>query len=106
MAADHVPKPPKLPGGQRHDELFNPRKLFVGGVSKSVGQEEFREYWKQFGELEDCVVMVVCNTKLKHYQIAKLTHCKIAKLQNYRYPPSSCTIPILAKSQLNLIESD
>ena len=54
-----APKPPKLPHGRRHDELFNPRKLFVGGVSKAVGQEEFREFWKQFGELEDCVVMVV-----------------------------------------------
>jgi len=50
--------PPKLPHGRRHDEILNPRKLFVGGVSKAVGQEEFREYWKQFGELEDCVVMV------------------------------------------------
>ena len=53
-----LPKPPKLPGGRRHDEVFNPKKLFVGGLSKETTQQQFRQYWEKWGQLEDCVVMI------------------------------------------------
>eukprot|EP01084_Bolivina_argentea_P237148 398649_1 len=60
---NELPKPPKLPGGRRHDEVFNPRKLFVGGLSKETTQKQFRAYWEQWGELEDCVVMIDPHTQ-------------------------------------------
>ncbi len=33
------------------------RKIFVGGLSADVTNEEFRDYFYKFGELEDCIVM-------------------------------------------------
>jgi len=33
------------------------KKLFIGGVPKSVSDEEFREYFRSFGELDDCILM-------------------------------------------------
>ena len=36
---------------------FHTRKLFVGGLPPEVTHEEFREFFLQFGEIEDSVVM-------------------------------------------------
>lgn len=36
---------------------FRTRKLFVGGLPPEVTLEEFKEYFAQFGEIEDSVVM-------------------------------------------------
>jgi len=33
------------------------RKLFVGGLCAEVSNEEFRKYFEQYGEIEDCIVM-------------------------------------------------
>jgi len=32
-------------------------KLFIGGVPKTVVDDEFREYFGSFGELDDCILM-------------------------------------------------
>jgi len=32
-------------------------KLFIGGVPKFVGDDEYREYFQSFGELDDCILM-------------------------------------------------
>jgi len=53
-----VPKPPKLPGGKRHDQVYNPKKIFVGGLRREITQQIFRDYWSKYGILEDCVVMM------------------------------------------------
>ena len=42
---------------------FRTRKLFVGGLPPEVTLEEFREYFQQFGELEDSVVMLDRQTR-------------------------------------------
>ena len=91
-----LPKPPKLPGGRRHDEVFNPKKLFVGGLSKDTTQQQFREYWEKWGQLEDCVVMIDPNTqKNRGFGFVVFTsqsivcvvynHCKLASC-NILYP--------------------
>merc|ERR1719409_1379838 len=33
------------------------KKLFVGGVPKVVTDEQFKEYFSGFGEVEDCILM-------------------------------------------------
>ena len=42
---------------------FHTRKLFVGGLPPEVTHEEFKEYFAQFGEIEDSVVMFDRQTK-------------------------------------------
>jgi len=39
------------------------RKLFIGGLSYSTTDESLREYFSQFGDLIDCVVMKDATTK-------------------------------------------
>ena len=48
--------------GRDDDEELDPeaqlmRKLFIGGLNYSTTDSEMREYFEQFGQLEDCVVM-------------------------------------------------
>lgn len=38
--------------------IHRSKKVFVGGIPYSVSKEDFREYFKQFGELEDCIIML------------------------------------------------
>ena len=33
------------------------RKVFVGGLPHNLQTETFREYFKNFGEIEDCVIL-------------------------------------------------
>ena len=49
-------------GGRGDEEEFDPeskqmRKLFIGGLNYSTTEEEIRDYFQQFGELVDCVLM-------------------------------------------------
>jgi RNA-binding protein Musashi len=37
--------------------VLRTKKMFVGGLSSEVTDQDFREYFQQFGELEDSVVM-------------------------------------------------
>jgi len=39
------------------------RKLFIGGLSYSTTDDSLREYFCQFGDLIDCVVMKDVTTK-------------------------------------------
>jgi len=42
---------------------FHTRKLFVGGLPPEITLEDFKEYFSQFGEIEDSVVMFDRQTK-------------------------------------------
>ena len=33
------------------------RKVFVGGLPHNLAVEDFRKYFAQFGDLEDCVIL-------------------------------------------------
>jgi len=33
------------------------KKIFIGGVPRSVSDDEFREYFRSFGDLDDCILM-------------------------------------------------
>lgn len=33
------------------------RKIFVGGLPHNLGDDEFRKYFIQFGEIEDCAIL-------------------------------------------------
>jgi len=33
------------------------KKIFIGGVPRTVTDDEFREYFRSFGELDDCILM-------------------------------------------------
>ena len=49
-------------GGRFEEDEFDPeskqmRKLFIGGLNYSTTEDEIREYFHQFGELVDCVLM-------------------------------------------------
>jgi RNA-binding protein Musashi len=33
-------------------------KIFVGGLPHNLDKEEFREYFEEFGEISDCVIML------------------------------------------------
>ncbi len=37
--------------------LFNSRKIFVGGLHPSLREDEMRQYFEQYGEIEQCVIM-------------------------------------------------
>jgi len=39
------------------------RKVFVGSLKRETTQEAFKEYFEQFGELTDCVIIMDPNTK-------------------------------------------
>lgn len=48
-----------------HDDLkspYNAKKIFVGGLPHGLTEDEFRRYFTQYGEIEDCVVMYDRNT--------------------------------------------
>lgn len=36
---------------------YNAKKIFVGGLPHGLTDQEFRQYFAQYGEIEDCVVM-------------------------------------------------
>lgn len=44
-------------GNGRNSEQLKTRKIFVGGLSANLTEEEFRNYFEQFGEITDVVVM-------------------------------------------------
>lgn len=46
--------PPVVPEVQ---PVLRTKKMFVGGLSPEVTDQDFRDYFQQFGELEDSVVM-------------------------------------------------
>jgi len=33
------------------------KKIFIGGVPRTVSDDEYREYFRSFGELDDCILM-------------------------------------------------
>ncbi|KAF5456070.1 hypothetical protein F2P56_025583 [Juglans regia] len=39
------------------DNLFRTKKIFVGGLSASITEEEFKNYFERFGKVTDVVVM-------------------------------------------------
>ena len=48
-------------GGGGDSEQF--RKLFIGGLSINTTDESLRQFYSQFGQLDDCVVMRDPQTK-------------------------------------------
>jgi hypothetical protein len=54
-------------------EVQNSRKIFVGGLPPTLKQEEFRDYFEKFGEIEDCVVMLDRNTGRPRGNLTLLT---------------------------------
>ncbi|UJR10025.1 hypothetical protein I4U23_014248 [Adineta vaga] len=46
------------------DRDDDPCKLFVGGLTRSTTTEHLRQYFEQFGELTDCIVIKNSATKL------------------------------------------
>ncbi|GMH17991.1 hypothetical protein Nepgr_019832 [Nepenthes gracilis] len=44
-------------GGNNNDEKFRTKKIFVGGLSANLTEEEFKNYFERFGRITDVVVM-------------------------------------------------
>jgi RNA recognition motif-containing protein len=42
---------------------FNARKIFVGGLPPNLIENELKEYFEQFGEVSQCLLMFDKNTK-------------------------------------------
>lgn len=42
---------------------YSSRKVFVGGLSHETSEGEFREYFEQWGNVVDCVIMIDPNTR-------------------------------------------
>lgn len=40
----------------------NVRKLFIGGLGKSIEKEDLEQYFSQFGKLTDCAIVVTKDT--------------------------------------------
>ena len=47
------------------DDL-SPGKLFVGGLSWTTSEEKLREYFQQFGQVEDVLIMRDNITQVQH----------------------------------------
>nr|XP_027093066.1 RNA-binding protein 1-like [Coffea arabica] len=43
--------------GSRSDNQFRTKKIFVGGLSANLTEEEFKSYFEKFGRITDVVVM-------------------------------------------------
>ena len=41
------------PRGGRHTKGISPRRIFIGQLPKSIGEEELRGWFSQFGDIED-----------------------------------------------------
>jgi RNA-binding protein Musashi len=39
------------------------KKIFVGGLAPSVGDQDFRQYFEEFGKITDAVVMIDRDTQ-------------------------------------------
>lgn len=50
-----VPKDPVLPSYQNS---FRTKKVFVGGLPNDITEDKFKEFFEQFGEVEDLIVML------------------------------------------------
>ena len=63
--AENAPETSNEPQGQVEDQASNEqhRKLFLGGLNYSTNEDGLREYFSQFGELVDVVVMRFPDTK-------------------------------------------
>ncbi|GMH16478.1 hypothetical protein Nepgr_018319 [Nepenthes gracilis] len=44
-------------GGSNTDHQFRTKKIFVGGLSANLTEEEFKSYFERFGRIKDVVVM-------------------------------------------------
>jgi len=53
--------PKKMPSSYKDSptEKVNPKyqKIFVGGLPHNLEEEHFRQYFLQFGAMDDCVIM-------------------------------------------------
>lgn len=49
-------------GASNNDQNFRAKKIFVGGLSANLTEEEFRKYFEKFGRITDVVVMYDNNT--------------------------------------------
>ena len=34
------------------------QKIFVGGLPHNLKEDEFKDFFEQFGEINDCVIMI------------------------------------------------
>ena len=50
-------------GGGSGGDAEQFRKLFIGGLSINTTDESLRQFYSQFGQLDDCVVMRDPQTK-------------------------------------------
>ncbi|KMT19069.1 hypothetical protein BVRB_1g014680 [Beta vulgaris subsp. vulgaris] len=49
-------------GGSNNDQYLRAKKIFVGGLSANLTEEEFKNYFEKFGRITDVVVMHDNNT--------------------------------------------
>jgi len=67
-------------------ESISMRKVFIGGLSYDTTDDEMREYFEQFGELKDCVIMKFNDSKrsrgfgfVTYATAAELDHCQASR---------------------------
>ncbi|KAL2894947.1 RNA-binding protein 1 [Bienertia sinuspersici] len=49
-------------GTSNNDQSLSAKKIFVGGLSANLTEDEFKSYFEKFGRITDVVVMHDCNT--------------------------------------------
>jgi len=62
-------------------ESLSMRKVFIGGLNYDTTDEEMREYFEQFGELKDCVIMKFNDSK-RSRGFGFVTYATAAELDN------------------------
>lgn len=68
-------------GGKGGDATFNAVKVFVGGLPPSCDLEKLKEYFSQFGSIEDAVVMMD-NATQRHRGFGFVTFHESASVEN------------------------
>ena len=67
-----------------HDDL-SPGKLFVGGLSWTTSEEKLREYFQQFGLVEDVLIMRDNITQVQLYSRKKVVILVEFKFKSITY---------------------
>lgn len=124
-----LPKEKAPPREKPSKNIYNPNRIFIGGIPKKTTEIELKEYFSKYGKIEECLMIMNKNSKryrgfgfvtFEHYESVDLVfkdyqghfikgawiECKASFPKNLNMDQDDCTHPDLGDFNLDRIYED